>query len=112
MTFEDLAATLEDLLAAVQRLEAKVDELARARPAKRLLSRRAAAKLLGVDRGTTLEQLIRDEHLHLVMGRIPDTEIERLLASGIPEPKVRGRRRPTDERSPKDEAAALRAMKI
>ena len=102
---------LAEVLAALRRLEAKVDELARARP-KRLLSKRAAAQLLGVDRGTTLEQLIHDGHVHLVAGKIPDTEIDRLLAEGLPEPKQRARRGPPAPRSPAEEARAVRAMKI
>ncbi len=105
------AATLEDLLAAVRRLEAKVDEIARARP-KRLLSRRAAARLLGIDRGTTLEALVRDGHLRLVAGKIPDTEVDRLLAEGLPQPKPRDRRTSPAPRSPAAEAAAVRAMRI
>lgn len=105
------AETLRELLAAVRRLERKVDELARVRP-KRLLSKRSAARLLGVDRGTTLEQLIRDGQVHLVAGKIPDTEIDRLLAQGIPEPKQRAPRRAAPPRSPAEEAQAIRDLKI
>lgn len=105
------AARLEEILAAVLRLEAKVDALTRARP-KRLLSKRAAARLLGVDRGTTLEGLIRDGHLRMLMGKIPDTEIDRLLAEGIPESKPRARRAPAPVNSPAAEARAVRLMKI
>lgn len=102
------AASLEDLAAAVRRLEAKLDSLTRRRE-RRLLSKREAARLLGIDRGTTLERLIRDGHLRLVMGRVPDTEIERLLADGIPEPKARGRRQ---AKPATDEAAAIRDLKV
>lgn len=102
---------LDELLATIRRLEAKVDALARARP-KRLLSKRAAARLLGVDRGTTLEQLIRDGHVHLVAGKIPDTEIDRLLAEGMPEPKQRAPRRPAAPQTADDVERAIREMKI
>ncbi len=102
------AHQLEDLLAAVARLEAKLDALTRRRE-RRLLSKRAAARLLGIDRGTTLERLVRDGHLRLVMGKVPDTEIERLLADGIPETKGRSRRQPAPAR---DEVAAIRDLKV
>lgn len=88
----------------MQRLERKLD--AALRPAPRLLSKRAAAKMLGVDRGTTLEGLIRDGALRLVMGRIPLPEIEKLLAEGLPSPKPRLRR--AERRSAEDEAAEIR----
>jgi hypothetical protein len=102
------AATLEDVVAAVARLERKLDALARRRD-RRLFSKRAAARLLGIDRGTTLERLIRDGHLRLVMGRVPDTEIERVLAEGIPEQKASGKRQPKPAR---DEAAAIRDLEV
>lgn len=103
------ADQLDALAAAIARIEAKVDALAKARPTGRLLSKRAAARLLGIDRGTTLEGFIRDGHLRLVMGKIPDTEIERLLAEGLPELKARARRR---ERPDRDEAQAIRNVKV
>ncbi len=92
----------------MERLERKLDALSRRRD-RRLLSKRAAARLLGIDRGTTLERLIRDGHLRLVMGRVPDTEIERLLAQGLPDVKQRARRHPAPSR---DEAAAIRDLKV
>ncbi len=78
------------ILAAIERVERKLDALSR--PVPKLLSRRAAAKLLGVDRGSTLEGLIREGRLRLVRGRIPLGEIERLLQEGVPPPQRRGRR--------------------
>lgn len=104
-----LEALLAQVAATVGRLEAKVDALTKARPTGRLLSKRAAARLLGVDRGTTLEALVRDGHLRLVMGKIPDTEIERLLVEGLPEGTAPTRRR---ERLQRDEAAAIRSLKV
>lgn len=100
---------LEALAAAIARIEAKLEALAKARPTGRLLSKRAAARLLGVDRGTTLEALIRDGRLRLVLGKIPDTEIERLLVEGLPEMKPPARRR---ERPPRDEVEAIRNLKV
>jgi len=72
------AVTLEDLSAAVERLERKIDALGRRRD-RRLLSKRAAARLLGVDRGTTLERLIREGTLRAENGRIPLADLERIL---------------------------------
>lgn len=92
------------ILAALARLEQKVDELRRSPP--KLLSRRAAARLLGVDRGSTLESLIRQGRLRLVAGRIPLAEIERLLADGVP---ARARR-PRSAETP-DQAEAIRALR-
>ncbi len=100
--------TIEDLAAAMERLERKLDALSRRRDC-RLLSKRAAARLLGIDRGTTLERLIRDGHLRLVMGRVPDTEIERLLANGLPDAKQRARHHSAPSH---DEAAAIRELKV
>jgi len=89
------AASLETVLAAVERLEHKLDALAR--PAPKLLSRRAAARVLGVDRGTTLAALIRDGHLHLVLGKVSQEELQRLIEQGLPEPKPRRRQRDSAE---------------
>jgi hypothetical protein len=97
---------LEELLATMQRLERKVDAVLR--PPPQLLSKRAAAKMLGIDRGSTLEGLIRQGHLRLVMGKIPQIEIERVLSNGLPEPKQRGRRRPHHA----DEASAIRKVEV
>lgn len=62
--------------------------------AKELLSKRAAAKLLGVDRGTTLEELLRAGILKTVdiggRPRILRSELARVLAEGFEVPK-RGR---------------------
>jgi hypothetical protein len=68
-----------------------------ARP-KRLLSKRAAARAVGIDRRTTLEGLLRDGQLRMVLRKIPDTEIERLLTHGIPEQKPRAWRQPASAR--------------
>lgn len=87
------ARQLEDALARLERLERKLDALlARGRaPAgggAALVTKRAAARILGCDRGTTLEQLIRSGRLPTVTApsgkglRIPRAELERVLREG------------------------------
>lgn len=93
------------ILAAIERLERKVDALSR--PVPKLLSRRAAAKMLGVDRGSTLEGLIREGRLRLVRGRIPLGEIERLLQEGLPAPRRRVRPTP-----PASEGGEIRQVPV
>jgi hypothetical protein len=85
----NLEAQIAEAVRAVVR-----EELARAlpKPPPKLLSRRAAARMLGVDRGSTLAGLIRSGHLRLVMGRIPASEIERLVRDGLPPVRHRVRR--------------------
>ena len=69
-------------------------------PLPRLLSKRAAAKLLGVDRGTTLADLLATGNLRtVVLGgqeRIPTAEIERLATEGT----TRTGRKPHRRRAP------------
>ncbi len=77
--------TAEDaILEALERLERKLDTLTR--PRSRLLSKRAAARMLGVSRTTTLEDMIADRRLRVVrVGdgvRIPAAEVERLAKEG------------------------------
>ena len=100
------AASLEDLLARIDRLERKLD--AALKPRRELLSKRAAAKLLGIDRGSTLERLIRDGRVRLVAGKIPANELDRLLTNGLPDQKSPRRRK----EQPSDEAAAIRALQV
>lgn len=85
------------------------EELARAlsRPVPKLLSRRAAARMLGVDRGSTLAGLIREGKLALVRGRIPLGEIERLLKEGLPPPRRRVRPTP-----PASEGGEIREVPV
>jgi hypothetical protein len=98
---------MEDLLHRLERLERKLD--AALQPRRELLSKRAAAKMLGIDRGTTLEGLIRAGHLHLVLGRIPANEIDRLLTEGVPEKKPRAKRQHAAAPAP---AADIRKIDI
>jgi hypothetical protein len=100
------AVTLEQVLAELQALRKDVARLSSKREV-RLLSRREAARMLGVDRGTTLEALIREGHLRLVLGKIPVGDLERLLEQGLPEPKRRAPRT-----APTDEASAIRLIRL
>lgn len=78
---EQLLAELADLKARVAALESQ-----KRRTSSRLLSKREAAKRLGIDRGTTLELLIQTKQLRLVRAgkrqRIPEPEVERLVREG------------------------------
>jgi hypothetical protein len=47
---------------------------------------------------------MRDGHLRLVMGKIPQVDLERLLAEGLPEPERRA--------APADEAAGIRDLDV
>ncbi len=84
-----------------------------------LLSKRQAAKLLGVSRGRTLDELIRTGHLRpvVVLGRLklPREEVERLAREGT-EPAPRSRptlsARATRTRRMPDASAAIRAIKL
>jgi hypothetical protein len=100
------------VLGALERIERKLDVALRPTPA--LLSKRAAAKMLGIDRGTTLETLLRDGHLRLVMGKIPLANLERLLAEGLAAPRPRKRRQRPEERhlTDEEEAEAFRRIKV
>lgn len=101
------AATLDDLVERLARLERKLD--AALRPSPKLLSKRAAAKMLGVDRGTKLERWIRDGALRLVDGKIPLPDVERLVTNGPPEPKARALRQ---ESAPLDEPDKIRDLDV
>jgi hypothetical protein len=113
------AATLEVLLARIDRLEQKLDAALKPTPA--FLSKRAAAKLLGVDRGMKLQQILQAGRVRLVPvgGQllIPRAEVERVISSGLAEttraaapkkPSARATRRAT----PAEIAKAIRAIPI
>lgn len=81
--------SLEEQVAALTaRIEAL--EKAKRRSHTHLLSKREAAKRLGVDRGTTLEVLIATKQLKTVRTgkrvRIPAAEVERLVREGYKAP--------------------------
>jgi hypothetical protein len=89
------ARTVEELAKQLDRVERLLLDLVRERGASRAanappLSKRAAARRLGIDRGTTLEDLIREQKLQTVPAlngkgvRIPAHEVERLLREGLP----------------------------
>lgn len=78
---EQLLLELADLKQRVEALEAE-----KRRTSSRLLSKREAAKRLGIARGTTLELLIQTKQLKLVRTgkrqRIPEPEVEQLVKNG------------------------------
>jgi hypothetical protein len=102
------ARTVEELAKQLDRVERLLLDLVRERGGARAanappLSKRAAARRLGIDRGTTLEDLIRERKLQTVPAlngkgvRIPAYEVERLLREGLPPagaPPPSGARRP------------------
>lgn len=85
----------------------------------RLITKRAAARVLGVNRSTTLEMLIAGGQIRTVPWgngvRIPISEIERVESEGLlevrtPPAVVAVHRRP--RRTPKEEADAVRRIRI
>src|ERR1700687_2249859 len=78
---DDVFRTLADLRRARHEIMEAVRRRRPAKPEARLLSKRAAARRLGVDRGTTLQTLIDRGELRTVSVagrvRIPASEIER-----------------------------------
>ena len=104
----DAAVSLDDVLAELRALRREV--AAFARPTPRLLSKRAAARMLGVDRGTKLERYIRVGALRLIDGRIPLPDVERLVRDGPPAPPTR--RRPVPAKPANDEAGAIRDLDV
>jgi excisionase family DNA binding protein len=86
-----------------------------------LLSKKEAARRLGVDRATTLEQLIASGHIKTVpfngRVRIPLAEVERVLNEGIPSMdtvRPKARRPMKTATSPRSESpgAAIRNLKF
>jgi excisionase family DNA binding protein len=88
---------------------------------KQLLTQIEAARALGVDRRTTLAELIADGQISTVPGRrgprIPRSEVDRLVDSGIPPRGSTARscrvHRPASPSVPRDEVAArIRALPV
>ena len=85
---------------------------------KALLSRAEAARILGIDKKTTLRDLIAAGHIATVQGtrgvRIRRAEVERLVESGIPKvgARVRRLRKPKKGPPPKDVAAHILGIKL
>ena len=84
--------TLADLAQSLARIERALS----VRVERRLLSRRQAAKMLGVDRGR-LGRWVKEGRLREVQldgaARIPMAEIERLELEGVPQVAAGGKRR-------------------
>ena len=76
-----------------------------------LLSQRQAAKVLGVDRNTTLRRLIASGAIRLVLGKVPREALER-VARGELEPAPIAVRRPLPSRSSSSSAAAIRGLEV
>jgi excisionase family DNA binding protein len=81
--------TLDDLARRIAELEKRVHSLetARRKGTKLFVSRREAARRLGIGRDTTLEILIRPKQLRVVKagkwGRIPLRDVERVAQEGF-----------------------------
>jgi excisionase family DNA binding protein len=115
---------LEDLRGAIERLVVKVSELSKLSSSPLALSRRQAARRLGVSRGRTLDLLIQEGVIRTVrIGsriKIPLAEIERLLQEGAPNstpppPMVRRTPAPRATRRPpnvQQELAKARGLKV
>lgn len=113
-TLESVLSALSGLRAEVRDVRAALDGLARSgRPRRnldaKLLTKRAAARLLGVDRASTLARLIHDGSIRTVQvaghTRIPASEIDRLAEDGLPDPsgvpqRTRRRGRPPGSSRP------------
>lgn len=109
---------------ALERVEAKLAQVLERQPEQRLLSKREAARLLGVSRGRTLDRLIQERALRpVIIGKrvkIPVAEIERLLLDGAPSevpakvPVRRAVARRVDARPPNmtRELAKARCLKV
>jgi hypothetical protein len=74
-----------------------------------LLSRRQAAKLLGVDRNTTLRRLIAAGIVPLVLGKVPREALERVARGDLTVPPAPARRRPSRPASVSD---AIRGLSV
>ncbi|WP_242394820.1 helix-turn-helix domain-containing protein [Anaeromyxobacter oryzisoli] len=114
-----IVTTPDQLEALIERaVERAVGRAPRTGAAKELLSKRAAARMLGVDRGTTLEELVRDGRLRTVdvggRPRIPRSELERVLAAGVPQAEAKTRRASRTRKATRGtvDPDALRRMKL
>ncbi|MFY0526121.1 hypothetical protein ACN28I_24235 [Archangium gephyra] len=84
-----------------------------------LLSKKEAARRLGVDRATTLAQFIASDRIKTVdvngHQRIPVSEIERILSEGLPateEPRPKTRRSPRAAMSMPSESPGDEILKL
>ena len=74
------------LLDEIRKLRAEVRSAVRSRPTAQLLSKRAAGRIIGIDRDETLGRLIDEGQIKTVLvgqhQRIPLAEVERFVAQG------------------------------
>jgi excisionase family DNA binding protein len=92
------------------------------RKAAGLLSKREAARLLGVDRATTLEDWLSTGRIKAVdlagRVRIPRAEVERVInegvsnAPGLQRPKARRAPKPATAKPPDSPGAEIRKLKF
>ncbi len=75
-----------------------------------LLSQRQAAKVLGVDRNTTLRRLIASGVIRLVLGKVPREALERVARGEVSVPAPPPRRRTSPRTS--SVADAIRALQV
>lgn len=84
------AAEIQSLRDTLERVSSQLTALVQRQPSQRLLSKREAARLLGVSRGATLNRLIQEGALRTIVvgkrAKIPMAEIEQLIAKGAPFP--------------------------
>jgi hypothetical protein len=115
------AHELGELLARMERLERKLDAALAPRSMPELVSKRRAARLLGVNRDETLEELIRSGRLIPVYvrnrARIPLAQIRRLLEQGDAPPPApvrptRARRAPAGTPTVRGVGDAIRKIKL
>jgi excisionase family DNA binding protein len=113
----DDSALLRDVLVELRQLRVEVQAMRAVPPAKNpplLLSRRRAAKLLGIDRDETLGELLSTGNIRTVTvggrTRIPLAEVQRLAAEGT----TRTGRKPHRRSRPaagQDEVAKILALR-
>jgi excisionase family DNA binding protein len=124
------APTFGEVLRQLARVERLLQELldrdhaAERRAEPKLLSKREAARRLRVDRGSTLEDLVRAGRLRTVPAlsgngvRIPSQDVERLLGEGLqpnmapPARRRRDRARGSSVESGSEIARRIRAIPI
>jgi len=105
-----------ELLARLERIENLLT--ATARPQAEAVSLRQAARLLGIARGSTLQELIASGAVRTItIGRhvrIARKELHRVLEQGAPldAPARRSPRRPAAARSEAEEIAAILAIEV
>ena len=115
------------LLDEIRKLRAEVRSAVRSRPTAQLLSKRAAGRIIGIDRDETLGRLIDEGQIKTVLvgqhQRIPLAEVERFVAQGeqrksrlqqssTTKRRVRRHPKPAHSEEPDWEAELAKARKL